>query len=125
MGIVKANFPHEWIVVANITTLYSQAINDRERGAFPHIVNVRLVGYAQQQYPRPIHCLARVVQSVGHQLDHVFRHARVHFLSQPDEARIKPILARLPRKVVRIERNAMPAYSWSRIKRPEAERLGG
>src|SRR5204862_1978779 len=55
MGIVKANFPHEWIVVANITTFYSQAINDRERGAFPHIVNVRLVSYPQQQYTRPLH----------------------------------------------------------------------
>src|SRR2546423_619002 len=34
------------------------------------------------------------------------------------------MLARLPRKIVRIERNAMAAYPRSRVERHESKRLG-
>jgi hypothetical protein len=55
----------------------------------------------------------------------VLRHPRVDLLGQADEARIKPVLPRLPRKVMGVERNAMSADSWARIEGHEAEGLGG
>ncbi len=54
----------------------------------------------------------------------MLRHARVHFLRKTDEPRIKTVLPRLPRQVMRIERNAVTADSRPRIKSHEPERLG-
>src|SRR5262245_24337532 len=54
----------------------------------------------------------------------MFRHSRINFFGQADEPRIETMLARLPRKVVGIERDAMATNAWPRIKRHEAKWFG-
>src|SRR5215469_12286782 len=53
------------------------------------------------------------------------RHVRVNFAGEFDEARAEIPLFGLPRKVERIDRDAVSAEAWSGIERMEAERLGG
>src|SRR6185369_895648 len=67
---------------------------------------------------------ALVVESIRNELDHMLGHPRIDFLRETDEARIETVLPRLPREIVRIERNAVTANPWTGIKRHEAERLG-
>ena len=49
---------------------------------------------------------------------------RVDLARQLDEARVLTVLARLPRQIKRVDRDAVPAQSWAGVERHETERLG-
>ena len=57
------------------------------------------------------------------QFDDIFRHSRIDLFGERDELRIKSVLPRFPRKIMRVERDAVTADSRSRIKRHKAERF--
>src|SRR5258706_14840805 len=121
MGIVKTDLAHKGIVIAHVTTLAAQPVDDGKRRALADVVDVALVSHAQQQDARAFHRLAIVIQTIGNQLDDVLRHARIYFFGQTDKARIETMLPRFPRKIMRIERNAMAADAGAGIKRHKTE----
>ncbi len=51
-------------------------------------------------------------------------HCRIHFSGQLNESSREIIFSRFPRQIIRIDRNAMPAQAWPRIKRHETKGLG-
>src|SRR5690242_3312158 len=55
----------------------------------------------------------------------MFRHPRVHFFRKSDEARVESMLSRFPRKIMRIERDAVSADARSGIKRHEPKGFCG
>src|SRR5262245_45723122 len=101
-----------------------QLLDDSERGAFTHVVDVTLVSHAYNQNLRPVDRLAMIVQPARHQVDHVIGHARIDLLGQRYETRLEAMHTSFPREVVRIERNTMSPYARPRIKGHEAEGLG-
>ncbi|MCG3163257.1 MAG: hypothetical protein JMDDDDMK_04642 [Acidobacteria bacterium] len=101
-----------------------QFLDDAQRGAFAHVVNVTFVSYAHDQNLRSVDRLAMIVESTRHQINHVIGHARIDFLGQRDESRLEAVHPRLPRQVMRVERDAMPADARPRIKRHESEWFG-
>ena len=62
----------------------------------------------------PLTGLRDVVQRVLHLVDHEMRHLAVDVARQLDEARFDARLLGLPRKIKRIDRNAVPAQSRAR-----------
>src|SRR5262249_29158058 len=101
-----------------------QLLDDPERGAFAHVVDVALVSHAHNQNLRAVDRLAMIIQPARHQVYDMIGHARIDLLGQRDETRLEPVHPRLPRKVVWVERDTMSPYARSRIKWHEAERLG-
>src|SRR5262245_15711115 len=101
-----------------------QLLDDSERGAFAHVVDFALVSHAHDQNLRPVDRLAMIVQPPRHQVYDVVGHARIDLLGQRDESRLEAVHPRLPRQVVRVERDAMTTYARPWIERHEAERLG-
>src|SRR5262245_4378394 len=66
-----------------------------------------------------------VIQDSRDSVDDVVRNRSIHFAGELDESRRKIKLFRFPRKIKRIDGNAVPAKTRSRIKRSVAERLCG
>ena len=86
VGIAESQLAHKRIVIAHVASFAAQTIDNRKRRALAHVVDVPLISHAQHQEPRTLHRFAIVVQSVRHKLHDMFRHARVHFFGQTDEA---------------------------------------
>src|SRR5205823_284437 len=89
------------------------------------IVNVFFIRDAKYEQLRAIQTFLLLVERRGYRFDHMVGHRSVYFACQLDESSRKVVFARLPRKIKRINWNAMPAQPRSGIKRHEAERLGG
>src|SRR5262245_16945969 len=64
-----------------------QLLDDPERGAFPHVVDVALVSHADNQNLRSVDRLAMIVQPARHQGYNVIGHARIDLFGQRDETR--------------------------------------
>src|SRR5437868_11781914 len=62
-----------------------------------------------------------VIQAVLHQPDDVLRHVRIDFFGQTDEARFKAVQPRLPRQVMRVERDTV--MDIDAIRRSEGVRI--
>src|SRR5581483_6551622 len=72
---------------------------------------------------RAVDRLADAVQRVADAIDDEVRHRRVDVAGELDETAFEPALARLPRQIERVDRNAVPAEAGAGIERHEAERL--
>src|SRR5262245_31665802 len=66
-----------------------------------------------------------VIQDSRDSVDDVVRNRGIYLTGELDESRRKIELFRFPRKIERIDRNAVPAKTGSRIKRSVTERLCG
>ena len=88
------------------------------------VAHAPLVGDPQDVHVGVADALRLAVESVGDQLEHVLRHALVDVRRELDEARLEPVLLRLPGEVERVDRDAVPAQPRPGIERHEAEGLG-
>src|SRR4029078_9393698 len=94
-------------------------------GRLPDIVDVALVCDAEDEDLRFGERLAgAVVQRLREHRAAEVRDVAVDLAGELDEAGVEVELARLPREVVRIERDAVAAEPWPRLERHEPERLG-
>jgi len=114
---------HVGIVVADLRAVLLEEVHDHVRGALAVVVDVRLVGESDAQHLRALERLAVVVERLHAALDHVVGHGGVDFAGELDEARVDAVLARLPREVERVDRDAVAAEAGPRVERHEAERL--
>ena len=115
---------HVRIGVLDVGALLVEQRHHVERRRFAHVVDVALVGDAEDQHGRAVDRLLMAVQRVGDLVDDEVRHAAVDLPGQLDEPRIEAGLLRFPRQVERIDRNAVAAEAGARIEGHEAERLG-
>ena len=83
-------------------------------GRFAHIVDVALVGHAQDVNVRTLDRLAVIVQRVLHLFDHEMRHLAVDVAGQFDETRLDAGLLGLPGQIERVDRNAVAAQARAR-----------
>src|SRR5215469_4202431 len=102
------------IVVADFSAALLQLFNDGERRRLPQVIDIFLVSHAQHQDFRAVQSLLVTVQTTGYRVHHVIRHADVHFTGKLNKLRVEVILLGLPRKIKRIDRNAVPAQPGSR-----------
>ena len=100
-------------------------MDDIERRRFAHVVDIALVGHAHHVHARALERLGVIVQRVLNLVHDEVRHLAVDVAGQLDEARLDAGLLGLPRKIERIDGNAVAAQAGAGIKRHEAERLGG
>jgi hypothetical protein len=84
--LVEPDFVDEGVVVADDGALRAQPVDDREGRRLAHVVDVALVGHADDEHPRAVERLALAVEAVGDELDDVLRHPRVDLFGEPDEA---------------------------------------
>src|SRR4029077_1495136 len=94
-----------------------------QRRRLAEIVDVFLVSYSEHQHLCSIQCLSSFIQCLRHLF--VVRHAQIHFSRQFDETYAEIKLLSLPGEIKRMNWNAMPTQSWTRIEGLKAERLGG
>ncbi len=109
--------------VAHLGAAAPQQLDDVERGRLAQVVDVLLVGDAEDVHARAVHRLALGVERLHHAADHVLGHAAVDLPGQLDEARLEVVLLRLPRQVERVDGDAVAAEAGAGIERHEAERL--
>src|SRR3954454_11556811 len=65
-----------------------------------------------------------MVKGLGHERPAEIRHLLVDLAGELDELRVETELARLPREIEGIDRDAVPAEAGARTEPHEAERLG-
>ncbi|EAU66011.1 hypothetical protein STIAU_4801 [Stigmatella aurantiaca DW4/3-1] len=115
---------HVRVVVADLGALLDEQRDDAKARALAHVVDVLLVGRAQAEHLRAIERLLVLVERLHGALHHVVGHLRVHLARKLDELGVELVLARLPRQVERIDRDAVPTEAGARVEGHEAERLG-
>ena len=108
---------------AHDRALLLEQADDVERRALAHVVDVALVRDAEDEDLAAVDRLAVGVQRLRDLLDDERRHLAVDLARQIDEARLVVQRPHLPREVVRIERDAVPADARARRELHEAERL--
>src|ERR1700730_18433531 len=95
----------------------------RGRG-FPLVLDVRLVGHAQEQHRRAIQRLRVLVEKLRGPGHDIGGHPGVDLLGQLDEReRVGQRALDLVRQVIRVNRDAVPADPGTWVERLEAERL--
>ena len=114
---------HPRIRVADHRAAFDQQLQHIQGGRFAHVADIFLVRHPEQMNARAVQRLLRGIQRVGHALHHVGRHRRVDLPGQLDEPALEAGLARLPREIKRIDRDAVAAEARAGIERHEAERL--
>ena len=112
------------VVVIHLGAAALEEVEQLERWALARVVDVLLVSHAQEQDLGPLEGLAAVVERVLNFAHHVAGHGHVHFAGELDEARGDAVLARLPRQVERVERNAVTAEPGAGVEAHEPEGLG-
>ena len=112
------------VVVLDLEALLAEQLDQPDGRALPQVVDVLLVGEPEDQNLGPLGWLPLLVQGFDGAVDHVVRHLPVDLARQLDETGVELELARLPRQVVRIDRDAVPAQAGARVEAHEAERLG-
>ncbi len=119
---------HEGIVVVDPGAAPFEELHQTKRRAFPRVLDVLLVGDADDEHPRPVEAAPALrVERQGEPLHHVGRHGGVDLAREFDEARRPVELPGLPGEVERVDRHAMPAEAGTGVEGHEAEglRLGG
>ena len=112
------------VVVLDLGPLVQQQLHQLEAGRLARVVNVLLVGHAQQSDLAPLDRLAPVVERVGDPGDDVGGHRGVDLAGQLDEPGGQPVLAGDPGQVERVDRDAVATQPGAGIEGLEAERLG-
>ncbi len=114
------------VVVADVGAGRPQQLDQLLGRRLAHVADVGLVGDAEDQDLRAgDRALQPVVQRLRDDRAAEVRHVVVDLAGELDEARREVVLARLPREVVGVERDAVPAEAGAGLERLEAERLGG
>src|SRR5262245_51885079 len=98
----------EGIRVAQHRTAPRKQLHYVERRRLTEIAHVLLVRDAQDMNARSIDRLPDAVQRIGDAFDHIIGHRAVDMPGELDEAALETALARLPREIKRIDRNAVP-----------------
>src|SRR5262245_45032746 len=114
---------HVWIRIADNRAAVDEQLDDVQRRRFPNIADVLLVRDPAKMNPRTLDWFADGVESIADASDHIFRHRGVHMSGQLDEPALEAVLPRLPRKIVRVNGDAVAAETRPRVERHEAERL--
>src|SRR3984957_11536681 len=112
------------VVFENCSALLEQ-LHDFQRWRFAKVIDVLLVGHAKNQQLRPLETLLVLVESSSDRVHDVIGHRRVHFAGQLNKTRGEVELARLPRKIIRIDRNAVPPEARTGVERHEPKWLCG
>src|SRR5665647_2053458 len=111
------------VVIYNVGLLIFEKADDVERRTFSHVVDVALVGDAEDKNAAAIHWLAIGIEGLRDALYDERRHLTVDLAREIDEARLVVERAHLPREIMRIEWNTVSANSGARRELHEAERL--
>ncbi len=113
------------VVVGHLSAPPPEKLNYVERRGLPDVINVALVSNPAHENLRALHRPAPVVERIGHLDRNEFGHGRVDLVGELDEARVVFQGLELPRKVQRIDRNAVPAQTGAGIEGHETEWLAG
>src|SRR6516165_6779420 len=112
------------IVKVHAAAALFDELDELEGGAFPQVVDVLLVGDADEQDIGAVEpAVGRAVERRAQALDHEARHGIVDLAGELDEAGRNLELARLPREIERVDWDAVPAETRSRIEGHVAEGL--
>ena len=115
---------HMGVVVGDRGAGGAEQLDQLHRRRLAPVVDVRLVGDARGPAPSIRDRLARaVVERLDDARAAVVRHVLVDLAGELDEPRREVELARLPREVERVDRDAVAAEARAGIERHEAERL--
>src|SRR5678815_3495686 len=112
------------VMIIHACSLLLEHADDIECRALTHVVDVLLVRNAEHEYAAAVHRFAVCIQRLRNALDYERGHFTVDLARKIDKPRLVVERAHLPREVVRIERNAVPANSRPRSELHEPERLG-
>ena len=113
------------VVVGDVRAGVLEQLDQLHGGRLAHVGDIRLVGDAEHEDPRALERLARaVVERLRDARAAVVRHVLVDLAGELDEAGREVVLARLPREVERVDRDAVAAEAGARIEAHEPERLG-
>ena len=113
------------IVIIGRRAARLQQLDDLQRRAFAHVVDIFLVGEPDDQHARAVQPLAEAaVERLGHLLDDDARHGGVDLAGKLDEADGHVEFARFPNEVEGVDRDAMSAEARAGIEGHEAEGLG-
>jgi hypothetical protein len=116
---------HPGVVVIDAGAALLEALHDLQRRALAHVLDIRLVGHADQQDLRTAQSHAgSAVQGFRRALQHIERHAAVDLAGKLDEACAHTKLARFPGQVERIDRDTVAAQAGTGIEWHVAKRLG-
>ena len=102
------------VVVAHVGPALGDARQHVRRRRVPGVLHVRLEGHAEDADLRALERALTIVERLGDEVDDVARHREVDVAGHLDEAVDEVELARAPRQVVRIDRDAVPADARAR-----------
>src|SRR5436309_1910809 len=114
---------HVGIVVGNLRTPLLQQPDHVQRGTLADVVDVLLVGDADQQHAAAAHRFTLLVQRVDNLPHPELGHLGIQLAGKLDEAGLVVEGPHLPREVMRIEGNAVPADAGTGRELHEAEWL--
>ena len=112
------------IAVGQSRPLGVQNSHHVERRRLPDVVDVALIGDAGDQDVRPVQRFSLHVERIGDLGDHRVRHRGVDVSGELDEPGLESLLLGFPRKIERVDRDAVAAQPGARVEGHEAERLG-
>ena len=121
--IFMVNMRDVRIMIFHNRAFLLQEADHIHRGRFTHIIYVWFVGYAQHKRLRALERFAAVVHPFQHTAHHITRHVCVDLGSQLDEPRIVMKGLHLPRKIERVNGNAVAAQARTRRKLHKTERF--
>ena len=113
------------VVVVHHRAAGFELLHEDVGGGLAVVVDVRLVGEAEDEDPGAFDGLGAVVEGLGHAVDHPVGHGGVDLAGELDELGVLPELARLPGEVEGVDGNAVAAEAGARPEGHEAEGLGG
>src|SRR5579872_1889775 len=113
------------IVVVEFGAALLEQLHDLQRGRLAKVIDVFLVGDAEDEDFRALDGFLAIVESGCDGFDHVVRHRGVDFAGELDETCGEIVFARFPGKIEGVDRDAVTAEAGAGIERHEAERLGG
>ncbi|MNO89611.1 hypothetical protein D3C76_811000 [compost metagenome] len=116
---------HMGVAVGNHTTFSLDQFHDFYRGRFAHVIDIFLVGNAQDENSTTFQRPASLVQPIHQFTENVFWHCLVDLARQLDEAGIYTIFTRFPGQVEGVDWNAMAAKPRARIVGSKTKWLGG
>ncbi len=120
----SAHGGEEWVVVADLGAGLAKQLDDGERRGFAEVIDIALVGEAEDEDARSVEALLVLVESECGLFNHVVGHAGVDLAGELDEAGVKVKLLCLPRKIEGIDGDAMAAESRAGVESLVAEGLG-
>src|SRR5690606_20592465 len=113
-----------WVVLVHVRAFLLEQTDHIQRGRFVPVVYIGLVRRAADETLRAFQGVASLAERIDDALDHVAWHVRINLGRQLDEARVVIERLHLPRKIQRIDRDAMTSQARTWRELHEAERLG-